>query len=416
MAAQSMSERRRAFWTYWTASTGSGIGSAVTTIALPLLAVLTLHASTLQMGLLTAASECAWLLVGLPAGAMVQHARLRMLQVSLDLIRAIATISLPVAWWMGHLTMAQVLLVALVISFANVFFGVANTTFLPAVVPREELQSRNALMSGTDATTQLGGPALGGILVQALGAAAALVVDAVSYVFSAALLSRLPERRTESKPAEIESLRERVAQGWRFIRKHRAMNACTWSAACINFVCGAQMTLFTLYLVRVLHVPAGWVGLILASEGVGALIGSPFAVRLETRMGSARTVIVAAVVAAFGALVLALGSGPLGIVLFIAGNTTFAFGVVIFSITTRTFRQTATPPELLSRVMGTVRFMSWGAIPIGGGLAGVVASAMGIRTALIVFGAVTVISPALLLASPVRHLRDLAGNHAQHTD
>ena len=197
------------FWTYWTASSTSSLGSAVTTVALPLTAVLALNATAFQVGLLAAASYVAWLIVGLPAGAIVRGLPQRGVQVALDLARAAAVTSVPVAWWLRVLTLWQLIAVALVVSFANVFFDVASFTFLPRVVPKDRLHARNSLMSGTQAATQLGGPSLAGLLVQFLGAAPALLADAASYLASAALLRTLPEVRPENEAAGTAAIRDR---------------------------------------------------------------------------------------------------------------------------------------------------------------------------------------------------------------
>lgn len=397
----------RAFWTYWSASTASGLGSAVTGVALPLTAVLLLHASAFDMGLLAAASYVAWLVVGLPAGAIVQHLPLRATQVGLDLARAAAIATIPLAWWAGMLSLWQLVIVALVISFANVFFSVANFTFLPRVVPREKLHARNSLMSGTDAATQLGGPSLGGVLVQTLGAATAMYVDAISYLVSAAFLRSLPE---SSAPAQADRspMRQQIREGWNFVVRHPVMNACMWDATATNFVCGGQMALFAVYLVRDAHAPAGLVGFLLASEGVGSLIGAALSPRIVRAVGSARACLIAGPVSTIGSLLIPAGAHAMASVIFVVGNIIFAGAVVIMSTATRTFRQVATPPELLSRVMATVRFVSWGAIPFGGLVAGALGGWIGVRETLFVLGALTAISPLILVFSPVRQMRDLA--------
>ena len=399
----------RAFWTYWSASTASGLGSAVTGVALPLTAVLLLHATTLEMGLLAAASYVAWLVVGLPAGAIVRGMPLRATQVGLDLVRAVAIATIPLAWWAGTLTLWQLVAVALAISFADVFFGVANSTFLPRVVPKAKLHERNSLISGTEAVTQLGGPSLGGVLVQALGAAAAMYVDAASYVISALLLSTLPAR--SEGPAELgerTSLRRQIREGWDFVTRNPVMNACMWNAAVINFVCGGQMALFAVYLVRYAHAPTGLVGFLLASDGIGSLIGAALSPRVVHAVGSARACLLSGLVSVAGGLLIPLGHHALACVMFVLGNVLFAGSVVIASTATRTFRQTATPPGLLSRVMATVRFVSWGAIPVGGLTAGFLGGWIGVRGTLFAFGALTALGPLILALSPVRTMRDLA--------
>jgi hypothetical protein len=395
----------RAFWTFWSAGASSSVGSAVGAVALPLTALLVLDATAFEMGVIAASSYVAWLVIGLPAGVITQRLPLRRLQVGMDVLRAAAVASIPVAWWFDALTVGQLVVVALVTSFANVLFDIANSTFLPSVVPREQLQARNSLMSGTHAVSQLGGPSLGGVCVQLLGAVPTLLVNSVSYLVSAALLRRLPDRSVPS--SDRPPMRALIREGWDFVTRHPVMGACMWDATAINFVCGGQMALFALYLVRDLEAPAALVGFLLAAEGIGSLAGAalvPYVVRV---VGSARACILAGLVSVAGAFLIPLGHGVLGYVSFALGSIVFAAGVVVVSTATRTFRQIASPPGMLSRVMATVRFVSWGAIPLGGLAAGGLGTWLGARDALLVLAGLTFLSPLILLASPVRHLRDL---------
>ncbi|MFC0506051.1 MFS transporter [Micromonospora costi] len=394
------------FWRWWTAGTTSLVGSAVGAVALPLTALTVLDASPFEMGLIAAASYAAWIVIGLPAGVIAQRLPLRGTQVGADLARAVAVASVPLAWWWGQLSVAHLVVTALVVSFANVLFDVANSTFLPSIVEREKLQSRNSLTSATHAATQLSGPSLGGIAVQVLGAVPTLLVDAASYLISAALLRTLPARRVET-PDRWPPMHELIREGWRFVARHPVMGPSMWAATAVNFVCGAQLALYPLYLVRELHAPAGLVGVLLAVEGVGSLLGATLTPRFTGRVGTARALVVACLVAVVGAFVIPLGSGWPAYLAFAVGNVVFAGGVVVLSVTTRTYRQTASPPELLSRVMATVRFVSWGAIPVGGLVAGALAGLLGARVTLLVFAAAVVCAPLALLLSPVRRLRDL---------
>jgi MFS family permease len=396
------------FWRWWGAGTTSSLGSAVGAVALPLTALGVLDASAFEMGLIAAASYLAWLVLGLPAGVIVQRVPLRRTQVIADLARAAAVASIPLAWWQGRLTIAQLVVVALVISFASVLFDVANATLLPEIVGREQLQSRNSLTSATEATTQLGGPPIGGFAVQLLGPVPTLLVDAVSYVLSAALLRTLPDRRPPADPGQRTSMAAMIREGWSFVVRHPVVGPGMWSATAVNFVCGAQLGLYPFYLVRELHAPAALVGVLLAAEGVGTLIGAALTTRITRRLGSARGIILAAVVATAGAVLVPWGDGFTAYALFALGNVIFAGGVVVLSVTMRTYRQTASPPALLSRVIATVRFVSWGAIPIGGLLAGALAGGLGARGTLLLVAAVTALCPVALLLSPVRNARNLA--------
>ncbi|MEV4538128.1 MFS transporter [Asanoa sp. NPDC049518] len=398
--------RLTAFWRWWTAGTTSHVGSAVGGIALPLTALAVLDASAFEMGLITAAGYLAYLLISLPAGVIVQRVPLRGMQVALDLVRAVAIASVPLAWWLDSLTVAQLVLVALVVSFANVLFDVANQTFLPEIVPAAQLQARNSLNSGTHAATQLGGPSLGGLAVQLLGAVPTLLVDAVSYLISAVLLGTLPARRVR-RPAERPPMVAMIREGWHFVLRHPIMGPAMWDATATNFVCGAMLALFPFYLVRDLHATPLLVGLLLAADGLGTLVGAALTTRFTDRVGTARGLIVAAFVGVAGALVIPLGTGTAAYLCFAAGNLVFAGSTVVLSVTTRTYRMLASPPELLSRVIATVKFVSWGAIPLGSLLAGVLAGPLGARTTLLVFGALTVLSPIIYLSTPIRGLRDL---------
>ncbi|GAA1808667.1 MFS transporter [Agromyces neolithicus] len=404
-----MTTSARPFWTYWAASTTSGIGTAVTAVALPLTAVTVLDAGPVETGVLAASSYLAWVVLGLPAGAIVHRLPLRATQVVADLVRAAAILTVPLAWWLGDLSLIHLVLAALAINVAEVFFFTANTTFLPTVVPQHELTSRNSLVSGTQAATQLGGPSAAGLLVQAVGAVPALLVDVASYLASALLLRRLPEWR-EPAPADggaRPGMGAMIAEGWRFVVRHPVMAPATWWACVVNLVCGVQAGLFAFYLVRDLDAPPAMVGVLLAADGVGALLAAATTPWLVRRFGSARVLLVDGLVGFAGALLIPLGSGALGWLCFAIGTLVFGASVVPGSVVTRTYRQVASPPELLSRVMATVRFVSWSMIPLGSIVAGVLAAQVGSASVLLGSAFILLLGPLIVGLSPVRRLRDL---------
>lgn len=394
------------FWRYWSAMAVSQTGTAITAVALPLVAVTTLDASAFEVSLLTAATYLAWAVIGLPAGVFVQRLPLRGTQVTMDVARAVAIASVPLAWWLGHLTMAHLVGVALVISLANVVFDVGNQTFLPSIVSREELTARNSLVSATHSATQLGGPSLGGVVVQVLGTVPTLLLDALSFVVSATLLRGLP-RGTAPVVPDRPRMGAMIREGWRFVARHPVMRTCMWCATADNFANGALMAIIPVYLVRELHASPVLVGLLIAADGVGSFIGAALAPWLTARLGSARALMFAAFGGAAVALLMPLGHGVWGMVAFAVANVGFGIGVVVFSINARTHRQVESPPELLSRVIATVRFVSWGAIPFGALLGGVVASVAGPRGGLWTACLLVLLCPVLLWFSPVRRLRDL---------
>ncbi|MFI2609126.1 MFS transporter [Kitasatospora sp. NPDC018619] len=405
-------EQRRSsagvFWRYWTGSLVSRLGDQVTVVALPLVAVLALHATAWQVGLVTGAGYLAWLVLGLPAGVLVHRLPLRGTQVVMDLLRGLAVASVPLAAALGVLGLPQLVAVALLVGLAGVVFDVGNSTFLPSIVPREELTARNSLLSGCSAATELAGPSLGGVLVQLVGGAGAMVLDAASYLVSAALLRSLPRtRRPAGRPAGA-GMREQIREGWQHVTRHPVTGPCAAYAAAVNLVAGGLMTLTPVFLVATLGARAAAVGALMATGGLGSLVGAALTPRVVSRIGSGGALRWAALAAALFTFLLPMAGSGWAVLVFALGNAGFSAGVVVTTIVARTHRQTHTPPELLPRVMATVRFVSWGAIPVGALLAGAASTAWGSRTALLLLAAGSLLGPAILAAGPIRKVRDLS--------
>ena len=402
----------RVFWRYWTGSTISRLGSAVTTVALPLTALTVVHASTFAVAVIAAAGQLPWLVLGLPAGVLVARLPLRETQVAMDLTRGAAIASIPAVAWIGSLTVAQLAAVSAVIGVATVIFDVGNSTLIPAIVPAEQLTSRNSLNSASDAATQLAGPGVGGILVELLGAATCMLTDAVSYLVSAVLLRSLPRPPSLRASTARTGMRGEIAEGCSYVARHPVIRPCVIWATIVNFVCGALLALTPLYLVRSLHARPAVVGLVYAAEGAGALLGASITPRLEARIGSARLLLLAAAIMPLMVGLMPAASPGWGISLYAAGNFGFAAAVVVGSILARTHRHQVVPRELLPRVMATVRFISWGVVPIGAFLAGVAASTLSVRGALFVTAALIVLAPAATWTSvEIRHRRNLNDPH-----
>ncbi|MFK8845169.1 MFS transporter [Streptomyces sp. Ac-502] len=325
----------------------------------------------------------------------------------MDLVRAAAIVSVPVAYALGVLHLAQLVVVALIVGLATVVFDVGNSTFLPAIVSKGELTVRNSLTSASTSATQLGGPSIGGVLVQFCGSALSLLLDAVSYVVSALLLWSLPRPACTTAPVKRESTLELIKEGWHFIAHHAVIRPCVAAATLVNFILGGLMALTPIFLVRTLHAPASLVGLLIATEGLGSLFGAALTTRMANRLGSARTLLYVTAAGPVFVLFLPLAQGGWGLLLFAAGNLGFGAAAVVMSILTRTHRQTVTSMELLPRVMATVRFVSWGAIPVGALTAGAMATALGNRGAMWTMFAFAFLAPLALWSSRVRKMRDL---------
>lgn len=372
----------------------------MTSVALPLTAVLVVHASAFSVAAISAAGSLPWLLLGFPAGVYVTRLPLRGMQIAMDLVRAAAIGSVPVVAWLGGLTVAQLVGVALAVGSANVMFAVANSTLLPAIVPSEELTKRNSLTAASSGIAQLSGPGLGGVLVGLMGAASCMVLDAVSYLVSAVMLGALP--RPDSRPARREDaprFRTHLADGFRYIAARPVLRTAVVVGTISNLIGAALIALAPLYLVRTLHEPPFVIGLVYATEGAGGLVGAALAPRLTDVWGSARIVLRCALLLPFALVLLPLAFRGVGAVLFGLGIFGFALILTFLVIALITHRQRTVPADMLPRVLAITQVASRGSTPLGALVAGGLATVLGLRAALFIIAAFGVGVPLSAWAS-----------------
>ncbi|WP_327683527.1 MFS transporter [Kitasatospora sp. NBC_00458] len=398
---------RRDFRLLLSGAVAAQAGTQVTLVALPLVAVVELDASPFQVGLLTAAETAAFLLVGLPAGAWLDRMRKLPVLIRADVLRCLAVGSIPAAAALDALTLVQLYLVALVTGVATVFFDVAHQSYLPVLLPRERLVAGNGAVETVRSSAQIAGPGLGGGLVQLLGAPLAIVADAVGYLVSAALLSRIraDEPRPHAEPGR--SLRADIAEGVRFVTGHPLLRVIAAATATSNLFSAVLMAVQTVFWVRVLGLSPAAIGVLLSVSAVGGLAGALCAGPLARRIGQGRLIWLAPLVTGPFALLWPLADGRAGAVLFAVGGVAVLFGAVVYNVAQVSFRQSLCPPELLGRMNATMRFLVWGTLPLGALLGGAVADAAGPRAALWVCAVGILAVPVPLLLSPLRGMRDL---------
>lgn len=400
--------RPSSFWKYWAASATSNFGSGISTVAFPIIAIVFLHATNFQVGLITAANYAAVVLIGLPAGVIVQRFALRETQVVLDLLRAVAVLTIPVAIWLHAITLMQLLLVAFIVGLASNLFDVANATFVPLIITKQQLIARNNLLQGTYATTQLVGPAIGGLLVQTVGGAVGVVIDSFTYLASATLLRTIPVTESPERPGGTgPGFVRRIADGLQWVWHHPMVRATTIAATVLNFVCGALTAATPTFIVRTLHLPVGVVGLVIAAQSVGSIIAATWATPFIRWVGTSRALILATLGGAILCVCMPLARAEWAPVVFSVGSAGFGATETIFSIVARSHRQAVSPPELLSRVMASVRFISWGALPVGALVGGAVAGLWSPRAALVLVFVSAFGAPTALWFSRVRTVREL---------
>jgi MFS family permease len=399
--------RHRDFRRLWAAQTVSRFGSMVSELALPLTAILVVHASTLQVGLLTAVESVAFLLVGLPAGAWVDRMRTRQVLIVTDALRAVALASIPVAAVFDVLTMAQLYVVALGTGVCTVFFDVGFQSYLPQLVERRDLVDGNAKLQISESIAQIAGPSLGGLLVQALTAPYAVLVDAVSFVFSAAWVGRIEARSPKPRREPERSLVREIGAGVRFVFGHRLLRPILTSTAVINLFHPIGFAVYVLLLARTLHLSPALIGLIAAVASVGALLAAMSASRLAARFGPGRTIVVSLMLCGPASFVIPFVEQDWTLLLLTASQGLYAACVVTYNITQVSLRQALCPPNLLGRMNATVRFVVWGLIPIGAAIGAVLGSWLGLRPTLVISAIGVSFGFLPVLLSPVRKVRDV---------
>ncbi|GIH66724.1 MFS transporter [Microbispora siamensis] len=397
----------RDFRLAFAAAAVSKLGTQISYLAVPLLAVTTLHASPGELGVLNALSTIAFLLIGLPAGAWVDRTRQRRLQIVTDLVRAALLLSVPLAWWAGALTLWQLYVVVLFTGVATVFFDVANQSFLPHLVGRDRLAEANARLVSLDAANQVAGRSLGGYLVQLLTAPLAIALDAITYVWSAVCLILI--RTSDPVPARRPGRRlyQEIGEGLRFVFGDRLLNPLVLEAGLTNFAIQVYVTMLPVLFVRELGLSEGALGFFLALGGVGVFLGSMLARPLSARLGDARVMwVMGPLIAPAGFLVPLADHGP-GVWLAGAAWLVITAKAGVDNVLKVSFRQRITPDHLLGRMNATFRFLMFGALALGALLAGALGELAGVRAAMWAGSAVLAAGWLRLFFSPLRSMREL---------
>ncbi|HKG10590.1 MAG TPA: MFS transporter, partial [Gaiellaceae bacterium] len=382
------------------------VGDQVALIALPLTAVLVLDASAAEMGLLTAAGLFPYLLFSLHAGAWVdRRGERRQKMIAADVGRALIVASVPIAYALDVLTIEQLFVTEFLVGSLAVVFSVSNPTLFISVVPREGYVEGQSLLNGTRAFSFVAGPTIGGLLVQAVTAPVALVLDACSYVFSAFFLRSI----SPEEPATEEAERGHVVAGLRFIARSPVMRSSLAATATVNFFNFVFWALFVLYVTRELDVPAGTLGLILGAGAVGGVIGSLVTGRISRRIGLGPAYVVGCVLFPLPLLLVPLASGPRSVVVLMLFLAEFwsGVGVMMLDISAGAIFAALIPDRLRSRVSGAYSFVNYGVRPLGSLAGGVLGSTIGLQPTLWI-GAIGALAGVLwLLPSPIPRLRDL---------
>lgn len=377
--------------------TTSQLGTQVSGVAIPLLAVVALSATPFEVGLLGAASTIAFAIIGLPAGAWLDRVRRGPVLIATDVVRAVLLLTIPVAWWLGVLTMAQLLVVSLLVGVARVFFDVGYQSYIPTVIGRDRVLAGNSAMEFVRASGQVAGPGLGGALVTLLGAANVVLVQAVTFAVSAATLLGIRARETPvDRSSDAGRLWTQVAEGVRFVVRDRVLRATAIGSAASNLSFAVASAVTIVFLVRDLGLPEWVVGLLIAGGAIAVMIGSAATPWAARRIGSARIIWVSLALTAPLTLLVPLGFPGWGLVLVVLGMAAGELGQIVYAITNVSLRQRICPDRILARVNATMRFAIMALFPLGAIVGGVLGEVLGTRWTLVVAGGIGMIAPLVL--------------------
>jgi MFS family permease len=400
--------RDRPFRRFWTGQSVSLFGDQISLIAIPLTAVLVLHADAAQMGWLTAAGLLPALLFSLAAGAWIdRRGRRRRIMIAADLARALLMGWLPVAYILGVLSLVQLYFIAFAVGAFSVLFDVCNATLFVSLVPSRHYVQGSSLMNGSRAMSFVAGPSIGGLLVQILAAPFALAVDAMSYFVSAGFLARI----SPAEPPLAHPEKGDLTAGPRWIVRNRVMRSTLAAAATLNFFNFIFQALFVLYATTGLGLSAGTVGAVLGAGAVGGLVGSFLTGRIIRRIGIGPAVVLGLVAFPAPFLLVPLAGGPEPIVLALLFLSEFGSGIgmMLLDITMGAVHAALIPDKLRSRVRGASRTLNYGVRPIGALTGGYLGTVLGLRPALWIATAGALLGVLWLIPSPVSRMRELPG-------
>jgi MFS family permease len=398
------------FVKFWLGQTVSRFGSGITGIALPLTGVLLLAATPSQMGILSALDGAAVLAIGLFVGVWVDRVRRRPLLIATDLARAFILGTVPLAALFGVLHIEQLYAVAALTGMFTVIFNVANQSFLPSLIPQTALVEGNSKLGVSDSLAEIGGPAVAGPLVQLVSAPFAVLFDALSFLFSAFCLGLI--RKPELSVAVAEnrmSIWHDLVQGLHEVLKNPLLRSLAGGVGAFNFFGNFVGALYALYVIRELHAAPIFLGFLIATGGVSALVGAFIAERIIRRFGLGLTA--GATLFIYGAtgLLIPLAAGPTAVALsfLFTGQLAGDASVSIHLIAEVSLRQSIVPGNMLGRTNASLQFLSQGVAPIGALLAGILGGLIGLRLTILIGVLGVMAAGAFLLLSPIRKIGEI---------
>lgn len=408
--------RHHAFMLFWSGETVSLFGTQITLLALPLTAVLTLHATAAQLGWVRFAEMFPYVLFTLVFGAWVDRRRRKPVLILANAARGVLIGVVPLLAILNVLQLSLLTMIAFAVGVFAVLFEVTWLAYVPTIITTDDLVEANGKVAMSSAAAEVAGPGLGGALVQVLSAPLALAADAVSYIVATITLVaiRAPELVPHAPQGERRRLLREIGDGLQMVWGNLYLRSIMLMSGLWNMLFGISDTVFVLYAVRELHLQPGTLGAIYGAGAIGGLIGSAISTRLGQRgtfgpmlgiaftFGSTPWILLPAV----------RGTQALEIAGFTLAYFLIRLGLGLWSVLTLSFRQAITPHYMLGRVSASLRFVSYGLGSLGFLLAGALATLLGLRPALwLAAGGFLVVLAVTLFATPLPRVREIPTGH-----
>ena len=401
--------RQRDFRRLLGAHVVSQVGTGVTSLAIPLIAVTVLHASPLMIGILAAASTVPLLLLGLPAGVWVDRRKRKPLMVGGDIGRFALLMLLPISAVFGWLSYPLLFAIVSLVGCFTVVFDIASQSYVTSLLDREDLVGGNSMFHSSYAVGEIIGPGIAGTLVSVFKAPIAVTVDAVSFLVSGILIAgiRHQEVAPESKPTGVTALRAELTEGLRAVRDTPVLRTLGLATGVWNLFEGARDAMLILFITQTLHISAQGTGIIYSIAAAGWLVGSMLTGIAAAKFGLGRAIMLGALLVIPCELLIPLAGGPPLLAGAMVAAGYFLSGVAgpIYDVNQYSLRQAITPDHLQGRVSSVLRVIIRGTEPLGALLGGLIAEWLGLRGAMwaAVFG--PPIAIALIWFSPVRRMQ-----------
>ncbi len=393
------------FRVFWLAQVISEAGSGVGAVAVPLTAVVMLDATAWEMGVLTAVGTLPALLLSLHAGVLVDRVPRQPILVATNLGRGAMLGLVPLAAALGWLRIEVLWGVAFAVGALALVFDIAITSFVPALVERGKLLEANATLQASGAAARVAGPGVGGWLVQAVGSASAVLVDAVSFLVAGLLVARIRVAHVAPRPAR-RGVRSEIGEGLMLVWNDRLLRWMVLATAVASLGYSVQQAVYVLFAVDQVGVSAPVLGVVIACGSLAGVAGAAAAGQVARVLSPGGAMAAGQFAIALSVTVLVFtpaGSG--GVAMLIVAQVLFAAGLQVFSVTQISLRQAITPGHVLGRVNATRRVVVFGIQPLGALAGGALGSTLGLRTTLLLAAALQFLAVATVLASPLRRAR-----------